>query len=213
MKDRASRICQSSKLRGEISRLQEVFEDNVYPTAVVKKVLQRRKLARPTDTEDKQEMKTLCLPYVQGLSERIERACKKLDVRAVFKSSKTLRGHLCRVKGKQPLDRTKGVIYNIPCTCGREYIGETGRNLRVRIGEHKYAIQRGNMSNAIAVHVHETEHPIDWDSARVIEREKHFACRKIKESLHIKRSVNCINTDPGYYMHPVWFTTLHSMPR
>ena len=44
-----------------------------------------------------------------------------------------------------------------------------------------------------------------WDSARVIEKEKHFACRKIKESLHIKRSVNCITTDPGYYMHPVWF--------
>ena len=124
-------------------------------------------------------MKTLCLPYVQGLRERIERACRKLDVRAVFKSSKTLRGHLCRVEGKQPLDRTKGVFYNIPCTCGREYLGETGRNLRVRIGEHKYAIQRGNMSNAIAVHVHETEHPIDWDSARVIEREKHFACRII----------------------------------
>ena len=82
----------------------------------------------------------------------------------------------------------------------------------MRIGEHKYAIQRGNMSNVIAVHVHETEHPIDWGSARVIEREKHFAC---KESLHIKRSVNCIiiNTDPCYYMHPVWFTTLHSMPR
>ena len=61
LKDRASRICQSSKLRGEISRLHEVFEDNGYPTAVVK-VLQRRRLARPTDTEDKQEMKTLCLP-------------------------------------------------------------------------------------------------------------------------------------------------------
>ena len=75
------------------------------------------------------------------------------------------------------------------------------------------AIQCGNMSNAIVVHVHETEHPMDWDSARVIEREKHFACRKIKEYLHIKRFVNCINTDPGYYMHPVWFTTLHSMPR
>ena len=32
-----------------------------------------------------------------------------------------------------------------------------------------------------------------------------------KESLHIKRSVNCIYTDLGYFMHPVWFTTLHSM--
>ena len=59
------------------------------------------------------------------------------------------------------LEHLNGVIYNIPCTCGREYIDETGRNLWVKIGEHKYAIQRGNMSNAIVVHVHEIEHPID----------------------------------------------------
>ena len=106
---------------------------------------------------------------------------KKLDVRAVFKSSKTLRGHFCRVKGKQPLHRTKGVICNTPCTCGREYMGETGRGLRVRISEHKYAIQRSNtcMSNAIAVHMHETEHPIDWDSARAIESENTLHARKM----------------------------------
>ena len=52
----------------------------------------------------------MCLPYAQGLSERIERACRKLDVSVVFKSSKTLRVHLCRVRGKQPLDRTKGMF-------------------------------------------------------------------------------------------------------
>ena len=47
----------------------------------------------------------------------------------------------------------------------------------MRIGEHKYAIRRCNiMSNVTVVYVHETEHPIDWDSARVIEREKHCAC-------------------------------------
>ena len=46
----------------------------------------------------------------------------------------------------------------------------------MRISAHQYAIQRGIMSNAIAVQVHGTEHPIDWDSAMVIEREKHFPC-------------------------------------
>ena len=35
LNDRASRICQSSKLRGEITCLEEVFQDNGYPTAVV----------------------------------------------------------------------------------------------------------------------------------------------------------------------------------
>ena len=39
--------------------------------------------ANPTNTEDKHKMKTLCLPYIQSLSEGIECACKRLDVRAV----------------------------------------------------------------------------------------------------------------------------------
>ena len=44
---------------------------------MVKKVLQRRKLARQTNTQDRQEMKTLCL---QGLSDKREHACKSLYV-------------------------------------------------------------------------------------------------------------------------------------
>ena len=36
-----SKICQSSKLKGEIKHLQ-AFEDNGYPTAVVKKVLHNK---------------------------------------------------------------------------------------------------------------------------------------------------------------------------
>ena len=84
--------------------------------------------------------------------------------------------------------------------------------MTVRIG----VVKHGNkITNAIAAHVHETEHPIDWDSARVIEGENtfFFVCRKIKGSLHTKCSVNCINTDPGYHnnMYPVWFITLHML--
>ena len=63
----------------------------------------------------------------------------------------------------------------------------------MRIGEHKYTIQRGNiMSNAIAVHEHETDHPIDWASARVIERGKYFSTENQGISSH-KCSVNCIS--------------------
>ena len=47
------------------------------------------------------------------------------------------------------------------------------------------------MSNAIAVRVHETEHPIIWDSARAIEEEKHFVCTKIKESLYCTQCTVC----------------------
>jgi hypothetical protein len=37
---------------------------------------------------------------------------------------------------------TAHCIY-IPCECGRSYVGETGRPLSVRIGEHKFNLKNG----------------------------------------------------------------------
>ena len=80
----------------------------------------------------------LYLPYVQGLSEKIQTLCKKIGVRTVFKSKGTLRQLLTRVKSKRPTMKKKGVVYKIPCQdCDAVYIGETGRSLQKRLAEHK----------------------------------------------------------------------------
>lgn len=42
--------------------------------------------------------KLLFIPYIQGVSEKIERVCQRLGVRAVFKSGNTTRQTLTRVK-------------------------------------------------------------------------------------------------------------------
>ena len=39
--------------------------------------------------------------------------------------------------------------------------------LRVRRGEHKQAVKKGNPKNGIAVHGHETQHEINWNGAEV----------------------------------------------
>ena len=39
--------------------------------------------------------------------------------------------------------------------------------LKVRLGEHKQAVKRGEPKNGIAVHAHETQHGIDWNGAQV----------------------------------------------
>ena len=44
----------------------------------------------------------LFLPYVQGLSEKIQIARRKLEIRTVFKSVGTLRSVLTKVKTKTP---------------------------------------------------------------------------------------------------------------
>ena len=46
----------------------------------------------------------------------------------------------------------------LKCPCGKVYVGQTKRNLKVRIAEHKAAIRNGNMEYAIARHYKERGH-------------------------------------------------------
>ena len=76
---------------------------------------------RPTaNKEPTQEFKsTAVLPYIKGVSEVFRRCLQQQGVLTVFKSDTTLRSHL--VRPKDPLEPTKqeGVVYKIPCECGK----------------------------------------------------------------------------------------------
>ena len=72
-------------------------------------------------------------PYVSSVSERIRKACEKFDLRVVFKSGPTLRSLLTKVKDPLPKEKPAGVVYQIPCQCGKVYVGETQRRLETRV--------------------------------------------------------------------------------
>ena len=97
--------------------------------------------------------KLLLLLYIAGVTERIERVCRRLGIRMIC----GYRGKMTEdlVKVKQPtseLDK-KGVIYKVPCgECNHVYIGETGRTLRKRLTEHKAAVKKCDNKNGIALH-------------------------------------------------------------
>ena len=82
-------------------------------------------------------------------------------------------------------------MYKVPCAvCDKVYIGETGRSLQDRIKEHKYAVRTRNTNNGIAVHVQESDHPVDWNAVKVQTSEQNLWKRKVLEALHIKRQPN-----------------------
>ena len=57
-----------------------------------------------------------------GISERIRRICKNLNIRAVFKSGPTLGSHLTKVWDPLPTEKQANVVYEVLCTCGNVYI-------------------------------------------------------------------------------------------
>ena len=92
--------------------------------------------------------KILCLPYVRGLSEKVERVCTPLGVKAAFRPMRTLRQALVKVKTPIPEEKKKGVMYEVPCKdCHRVHIGVTKRTQKVRLGEHNEAVRRGDPKN------------------------------------------------------------------
>ena len=50
------------------------------------------------------------------------------------------------------------VVYMLTCPCGKAYVRQTKRCLKLRISEHKTAIRTGNVEYAMAKHYLEANH-------------------------------------------------------
>ena len=155
---------------------------------------------------------TVNLPYNKGLSEKIRRICAKYKIRTTFRSTTTLRGQLCKVKPLSATGDTKSCIYNIPCTCGRSYTGETGRPLSVRLQEHKKATIRGETEKSgVAEHAwSEGDHKPLWDKTSIIGREQNWKIRKIKEAAHMALDANMFSK-PSIDISPIWLPMLRKV--
>ena len=85
--------------------------------------------------DNTRKLTTVCLLYIKGLAERIQKICRPYDIRTVFTSGSTLRRHLFRFKPPTKFYIIKNCVYSIPCSCGKIYKGETGHSLKVRLKE------------------------------------------------------------------------------
>ena len=114
--------------------LSTVLVANGYPPSLLKKVTKTR---NPTPERETAEFKsTAVMPYIKEVPEPFRRHLQQQEIRTVFKSDTTLRCRLVRQKDPADPNKQDGVVYKIRCTCGKVYIGETGRSMQERMKEH-----------------------------------------------------------------------------
>ena len=87
----------------------------------------------------------------------------------------------------------------VPRSCGKTYIGETGRSIHTRIQEHVADIKPNcSKTSALAEHSSKTNHHICIESCKVVAKIDHYHHTKFREAIEIGKHPNNLNCDEGW---------------
>ena len=187
---RAFRISDPDHIKDEIEHLTSVFKNIGYKEWSIKKAIRRaqdRALSEHPPGDKKEYQGKVYLPFIQGITDKIANFLRKNNINTQFTTCGTIRQMMRSVKDNINRQNLK-VVYNIDCSCGKSYIGETGRSLKIRLKEHTTDIKNErSRKSALAEHSSKTKHHICLEEAKIIAREENYHKRKIKEAIEIMK--------------------------
>ena len=197
-------------LQKEYDRITGVLKANMYKGDSINKI--SRKVSNPKQTEKPEKEDPICsvnLPYIKGTSERLRRSLQKQNIRCTFYSQNTLKKTLSRPKDKIEALEKANVVYKIPCKdCTKSYIGQSKRETGTRLKEHRSnVINCRTEKSDLASHCWSNKHVMDWDNISVIDEDKNWKSRLVKESIHSVLSSPCIN-QISYTIPEVWMNNI-----
>ncbi|XP_055633647.1 uncharacterized protein LOC129773989 [Toxorhynchites rutilus septentrionalis] len=178
----------------EKNRIYYAAELNGYKRCFVEKILRKheKKKWRKNNTTlepEKEQHKRISLPYYPKITNTVQSTLRKHGFHVVYKSESTLKDLLCNLKDRIPPDEKSG-IYQIPCKdCTSVYIGQTRRKFKIRLREHKNAVdnERANESS-VAAHALTQAHCVDWEKAKIIRNVRKASQLNAWESMYISTS-------------------------
>ena len=190
MFNRALRICDPIYLDEEILHIKDSFTKLGYPLHFIEKCLSkaRKQFYNPQPRQAKDLENNITLPFskeldnIRSRTQQYNSACQdtKKTFSLTFRYNNTIRSKLIN-NSNRIADKTKGV-YCVPCLdCSLCYLGETGRSIDIRLGEHRNACSRGDNNNAIATHSLGEDHRIGFSRANLVYNCNNIGIRKTVE--------------------------------
>ena len=192
----------------EIKFLKNFFVNNSYPLNLVENCISQF-LNKTLDTDGSEELSDVTsdkryikLPYYGYLSFAIRKRLSQLlkehfpdtSFRFIFTNPYTIKSFF-PYKDAIPAGLIPNVVYQYTCSlCKQRYVGETKRNLTLRIAEHKGKSARTGalLSNPsfspIRSHSLDKDHIITDDSFKILMKAIHPFDTKLLESLFIKHT-------------------------
>ncbi|XP_077273242.1 uncharacterized protein LOC143903487 [Temnothorax americanus] len=148
------------------------------------------------DSEENRR-KIIVIPFINNISEKTAHLFDKkehiIGYRVLNKLDKFIKTH----KDTNALCSNNNVIYKIKCNdCDASYVGQTKRQLKTRINEHKnnYKLDPSRHS-VITEHILNLNHSFNWNNPEILDFETNYYKRLISEMIHIKEQKNGINSN------------------
>ena len=208
---RALRVCSPEYLKDEIDHIKFALKKLAYPERILDKAYWKARKTAFRNVSDKEiepmtqdnviPVRNIVVPYVPTL-EKFKGPLKQINYGLVFKYNNKISN--CLTSNSPPIP---GGVYKIPCkVCPKLYIGETGRTLQDRIGEHKSDIVKPErkLSSGVVSHVWDTGHLFDFTKAEMLFNSNDLTKRHLVESAVIKHYSHqdlSLNLNYGFSPH------------
>ncbi len=150
----------------------------------------------------------MVIPFVQGIAEKLKNIAARHGVKTWYTYPGRALDKFTQHRGRTHISKSRFAVYSIKCSCGMEYIGESERNLKIRLSEHL----RNSSTSAFSYHLlnadqpnPDRDHRAQMNQALVLTREKNVLKRRILETVCIenKRPRLC-NTGASVELSPIW---------
>lgn len=187
----------ASSFRDQCDRLTAAGYPQHLVSAVCVRLLQKQKTGS-NEQRRKEKMRVHVIPYHHGLSHNLKKVAARYGLSVVFSAPCKLSKVCPMMKPRVNINKCKkehstrytecasGVIYEIPLSCGRVYIGETGRCFNLRAREHFLSI-KNNTGGHLSVHCLKCGCHPDLQRTRVLARANEATERKLVEAYFIKK--------------------------
>ena len=174
-----------------------MLQQNGYPTKTIRNVIRKainrnQKLDAKLHPNQQQSTKHCVFFKLQFIDrifmqiEKIREFLRAYDIKLIMSHRNLTIGKLFPYNDRQSLLHSSGVVYQLTCSCGQNYIGQTKRILIARLNEHcevcKHLLNNPN-------------HEIKFVSPKTLDRSHHVTKLRIKETLHISKTEPQLNVD------------------
>ncbi|CAF5009225.1 unnamed protein product, partial [Rotaria sp. Silwood1] len=200
VKNMATRIIQTTgdaeEQKEDLFKLKKMLLNSNYPPHEIEKLIKQaceniNSTSIKSNTTNQNINYSLCLPYVPRLEVLKRKLEKKLKIKLYFAYPNKIQSYF----NKSMKVMSNSVIYQIPCDCGKTYIGQTKVGIKNRMKQHYKSITDDKDTKLEMIKHHQDmkyQCLFDVDKAFIKEEEKDYWKRRIKETIYSKlnKSIN-----------------------